>query len=189
LEAAMHKAVSALAGAALVLAVAGGAQAATIVFGGLAGACSDRARAGRTDPESHDICSRAIASEALSPHDLAGTYVNRGAMELAARLNEDAHNDFQAAIRVLPTLGEAHVGEGAYLVGQERFAEAEAEITRGLELGSEEPEKGYYFRAIARWGQDNYKGAYDDFNQAIAIKPGWSLPRQQLKNFKVETAR
>ncbi len=185
----MLRLVSALAGAALSLAVAGEAQAVTMVFGGLAGACSDRAREGRTDPDSRDICSRAIASEPLSPHDRAGTYVNRGSMELGAKLGEDAHTDFQAALRIAPNMGEAYIGEGAYLVGQERFAEAETAITHGLSLGSEEPEKGYYFRAIARWGQDNFKGAYEDFNKAIELKPGWSLPRQQLKNFRVETAR
>jgi tetratricopeptide (TPR) repeat protein len=189
MEAAMLGRVAALAGAALVFAFAGEAKAAILVFGGLAGACSDRARAGRNDPDSRDICSRAIASEPLNVHDRAGTYVNRGAMELGARLYEDAHSDFQAAIRLLPSLGEAHVGEGAYLVNQERFADAEAEISRGINFGSEEPEKAYYFRAIARWGQDDFKGAYEDFNKAIALKPGWSLPREQLKNFKVETAR
>lgn len=183
----MLKSVSALAGAALALAAAGGAQAVTMVIGGLAGECSTRAREGRNDADSRELCAKAISFEPLDDHDRAGTYVNRGSMELGARLNEDAHADFKAAIRIMPAMGEAHIGEGAYLISQERFAEAEAEINQGLKLGSEQPEKGYYFRAIARWGQDNYKGAYDDFNKAIALKPTWSLPREQLKNFKVET--
>ena len=185
----MLKLVSALAAAALALAAADAAQAATMVIGGLAGECSNRARAGRIDSDSRDLCARAISFEPLNQHDLAGTYVNRGSMELGGRLNEDAHSDFMAAMRILPSMGEAHVGEGAYLITQERFPEAEAQINQGMKLGSEEPEKGYYFRAVARWGQDNFKGAYDDFNKAIALKPAWSLPRQQLKNFKVETAR
>ncbi len=67
----------------------------------------------------------------------------------------------------------------------ERWPEAEASISRGLELGSEEPEKGYYFRGLARWGQDNFKGAYDDFHKALALRPGWNLPQQQLAYFKV----
>ena len=185
----MLRLVSALIGAALALVVAGGAQAATLVIGGLAGECSTRARAGRTDADSRELCARAISFEPLDDHDRAGTYVNRGSMELGARMNEDAHRDFRAAIRIMPSMGEAHVGEGAYLISQQRFPEAEAEVSQGLGLGSEEPEKGYYFRAIARWGQDNYKGAYEDFNKAIALKPNWSLPREQLKNFKVETQR
>ncbi len=185
----MLKSVSALAGATLALAVADRVQASTFVIGGLAGECSTLARAGRNDSDSRDICARALSFEPLNDHDRAGTYVNRGSMELGARLNEDAHTDFRAAFKIAPSMGEAHVGEGAYLISQERFPEAEAEISKGLSLGSEEPEKRYYFRAIARWGQDNYKGAYDDFNKAIALKPGWSLPREQLKNFRVETQR
>jgi tetratricopeptide (TPR) repeat protein len=181
--------VSALATATLALMAFGGAKAATVVIGGLAGQCSSRAHAGRNDAESRDICTRAIAFETLFPHDLAGTYVNRGAMELGAGMPDAAHADFLQAIRIAPGMGEAHIGEGAYLVGMARFAEAESEIDHGLGLGSEEPEKGYYFRAMARWGQDNFKGAYDDFQRAIALKPGWSLPREQLKNFHVEPAR
>ena len=163
------------------------ARAMTLVVGGRAGACSSAAREGRTDAQALDVCSQALASEPLSIHDRAGTFVNRGSMELGARSVAAAHADFQAALRLQPTMGEAHIGEGAYLNTQERFREAEAEVSEGLRLKSEEPEKGYYFRAIARWGQNDYKGAYDDFQKAIALKPGWSLPRQQLRNFKVET--
>ena len=185
----MPRMVSALTAAMLALMAAGGARAATVVVGGLAGECSTLARSGRIDADSRDICTRALSFEGLSGHDLAGAYVNRGAMELGARMPEAAHADFVQAIRIMPRMGEAHIGEGAYLVGMARWAETESEIGRGLGLGSEEPEKGYYFRALARWGQDNFKGAYDDFHKAIALKPGWSLPVQQLKNFHVEPVR
>ena len=185
----MPRMVSALTAASLALLACGGARAVTLTVGGLAGECSTRAHAGRNDTESREICTHAISFENLDGHDLAGTYVNRGAMELGARAPDDAHADFLQAIRIRPGMGEAHIGDGVYLVGMARFAEAEREISRGLSLGSEEPEKGYYFRAVARWGQDDFKGAYADFQKAIALKPGWSLPREQLKNFHVEPAR
>ena len=185
----MRAKASLLAAAALTLAALGPVRAATLVVGGLAGECSSRAHAGRRGAEDLEVCSQAIASENLSSHDLAGTYVNRGAMELGSGMTEAAHADFQAALRIAPRTGEAHIGEGAYLIGMERFGEAEGEISHGLKLGSEEAEKGYYFRALARWGQDDFKGAYDDFERAIQLKPGWSLPREQLKKFHVETAR
>ncbi len=184
----MRKAVLTTGMAALALALGAPAHAATIVLGGLAGQCSAQAKAGRSDPEAIDICSRALAGEPLSPRDRAGTYVNRGSMELHERAYGEAHADFQTALKIMPRMGEAHIGEGAYLVSQERFAEAEAEITRGLQLGSEEPEKGYYFRAMARWGQDDFKGAYLDFHKALELKPGWDLPRRQLANFHVAPA-
>ncbi len=185
----MLRTVSALGAAMLALAAATSVRAATVVIGGLAGECSYRAHAGQHAPGDLEVCSRALSSEALSSHDLAGTYVNRGAMELMARMNDVAHADFQTALHILPRMGEAHIGEGVYLIGMERFGEAEGEIDRGLQLRSEEPEKGYYFRGIARWGQNDFKGAYDDFHKAIQLKPSWSLPREQLKNFRVETAQ
>jgi tetratricopeptide (TPR) repeat protein len=174
--------------AALVLSVASGAGASTVVIGGLAGECSTLAKAGRSDPESLDICSRALDSGPLSQHDRAGTYVNRGSMEMHNQDYAAAHKDFQAALAIMPAMGEAHVGEGAYLLTDEKFADAQAEIDRGLKLGSEEPEKGYYFRAMAEWGENDLKDAYYDFRKASDLKPGWDLPRRQIAKFHVEPA-
>lgn len=185
----MRKGLMTLAAVALALSAWTGARAATVVIGGLAGTCSDRAKSGRSDVESIDICTRALASEPLSQHDRAGTFVNRGAMEIHNGDYAAAHRDFQEAMMVMPAMGEAYIGDGAYLVSQERYAEAEAAINRGLALGPEEPEKGYYFRAMARWGQNNLKGAYLDFKKASELRPTWDLPRRELSNFRVEPAR
>jgi tetratricopeptide (TPR) repeat protein len=181
----------ATAGAALALAVCSGwgtVHAVTMVIGGLAGQCFSSVKAGRFDREAQDICTQAIVSEPLNAHDLAGTYVNRGAIEFRIKDFAAAHADFQAAMKAMPNLGEAHIGEGAYLVSQERYAQAEPELSRGLALGVEEPEKGYYYRAVARWGLEDFKGAYLDFKKASELKPGWSLPREQMANFHVESA-
>ena len=172
----------------LALASAGPARAFTTVIGGRAGQCSQDAKQGRSNPEALDGCTMALNYEPLNQHDRAGTFVNRGAMETMNRSWEAAHSDFQAAIKMMPSLGEAHIGEGAYLVNQERWTEAEAELNHGIDLGSEELEKGYYFRAFARWGQDNYKGAYEDFQKALELKPGWSPAKEQLVKFKVQPA-
>ncbi len=172
----------------LALASVGPAQAFTTIIGGRAGRCSEDAKQGRSNPAALDGCTMALNYEPLNQHDRAGTLVNRGSMETMNNAWEAAHSDFQAAIKVMPSLGEAHVGEGAYLVNQERWTEAEAELNRGIDLGSEELEKGYYFRAFARWGQDNFKGAYEDFSKALDLKPGWEPARQQIVKFKVEHA-
>ena len=184
----MRNFVSAAAGAALALATWSGAHAFETVMGGLAGSCSSAAKSGQHDQRSIDLCTLAISKEALNAHDLAGTYVNRGGMELVNQDAEQAHADFDEALRIKPDMGEAHVGKGVYLIGMERWPEAEAEVTRGMDLGSEEPEKGYYFRGLARWGQENFKGAYFDFQKASELKPAWALPRQQMANFKVTPA-
>ncbi len=131
-------------------------------------------------------CDLALASEPLNHHDRAGTLINRGAMRLMREDWDPALADFDEALRINPSAGEAHIGRGVYLIHHEQFAAAEPELDQGLQLGSEEPEKGYYFRGIARWGQENFKGAYQDFHKALDLKPNWTLPRQQLSNFKVE---
>jgi tetratricopeptide (TPR) repeat protein len=98
---------------------------------------------------------------------------------------EAAHADFQDALKIKPNMGEAMIGEGVYLINMERWPAAEAAITQGLQAGTEESEKGYYFRGIARWAQDDYKGAWQDFSKASELKPAWQLPRQQLTHFQV----
>ena len=187
----MHKRMFTVAGAALAMGLGVGvfpAHAVTTVIGGRAGDCFQAAKAGRSDQDAIETCSRALDGDPLGAHDRAGTYVNRGAMELRNKDYAAAHADFEAAKKVLPTLGEAYIGAGAYYVSQQRYAEAEPELSRGIALGIEEPEKGYYFRGVARWGQDDYKGAYLDFKKASELKPGWNLPKEQLTYFHVEEA-
>jgi Tfp pilus assembly protein PilF len=187
-EAAMHSIRLAYALAASLALTAAPAPAITVVLGGLAGSCFQMAKAGRFDADAIGTCSQALdGGEFLNAHDLAGTHVNRGAMELRAMQYAAAHADFQEAMRVMPSLGEPYVGEGAWLISQQRYAEAEPLLSRGLALGIEEPEKAYYYRGVARWGQDDYKGAYLDFKKASDLKPNWSLPREQMAQFHVET--
>jgi tetratricopeptide (TPR) repeat protein len=190
-EAAMRRRLLATAGAAIVLAslsTPAPARAFETVVGGLAGACSRAAKEGRSDSRAMDLCSKALAGEPLNGHDRAGTYVNRGAMRLMNRDYDLAHADFQAALRIMPKMGEAMIGEGGYLISMERWPEAEAWISRGIAAGSEESEKAYYFRGIARWAQDDFKGAYLDFRKASELKPNWRLPKQQLTHFQVRPA-
>jgi len=182
------KIVSAAVGVALAWGAAEQSKAATFVIGGFAGACYQAAKAGRSNPDSIDLCTWALSREPLNAHDRAGTLVNRGAMYLNNRDLDQAHADFDKAMAIEPGLGEAHVGEGVWLINQERFAEAESQIDIGLAGGIEEQEKAYYFRGLARWGQDDFKGAYLDFQKALELKPGWDLPRRQLAHFQVSPA-
>jgi tetratricopeptide (TPR) repeat protein len=183
----MRKYALAAAGAAVAFGLCGGtANAFSLVVGGLGGACYAEVKAGHFTRDALDLCSRALQSEYQSDHDIAGTHVNRGAIELYNKDYEAAHADFAEAMKIEPSMGEAYVGEGAYLISMERYADAEPLLSRGIDLGVEEPEKGYYFRGISRWGQDNFKGAYLDFTKASELKPGWTLPREQLTHFHVE---
>lgn len=166
--------------------VAGQAAAAVTVFGGdFAQECYKAAKSGRDEINGLQACNRAIESENLSEHDLAGTYVNRGVIFMDRKAFTLARRDFEQAIALDPRMGDALVNRGGALIGEHRYAEGIADITRGLALGSEEPAKAYYNRAIAYEALDNEKAAYFDYLKASELRPNWAAPLIELKRFTV----
>lgn len=178
-----------LAGAALLAVLSADAAdaAVTVLGGGLAQSCSEAAFRGRSAMGDIRKCDRALAEEALSPHDRAATYVNRGVLRLRRRESERARSDFDAAIAIAPALGEAWVNRGAASVLDRRYEEAVADIDKGLELGVEEEEKAYYNRGLAHEGLDDARAAWLDYRKAAELAPDWDLPRQALARFTVTT--
>lgn len=167
---------------------AGGAQASVTVFGdSFASSCSKVAKAGRMDNGAFEICTLALGEGALSRHDVAATYVNRATMYLHRQDWAAAVTDLNAAIAADPSVGEARVNRGAAYVALGRPREAVAEIDAGLQLGSEEPEKAFYNRAIAHELMDDVKSAYFDYLKAAELAPKWTEPQQALTRFKVST--
>jgi tetratricopeptide (TPR) repeat protein len=165
------------------------ADAAVVVQrGGFAYDCFVAAKAGRNTADGLRACSTAINSEPLSARDLAGTYVNRGLLYMTQRAYAKAERDFDQAIAVDPLIAEAYVNRGAALIGERRFAEGVAAITRGLNDGSQEPAKAYYNRAIGYEGLDNDQAAYADYVKAAQLDPGWLAPRRELQRFKTRAA-
>lgn len=174
------------------------AQSSTMVLGGgMAQACSEAARAevrandarrgrARVMMTANDgllACDRALATEALQMRDLAATYVNRGVLLMGRMRYPAALADYDRAVRLRPRLAEAHANRGAALIALGRHEEGVAEITTGLELQTEFPEKSYYNRALGRERMDDFKGAYLDYMKAAELKPDWEDPRMQLTRF------
>jgi tetratricopeptide (TPR) repeat protein len=171
---------------AVAMLAAGPATAAVTVFGGgLAEDCSHAALAGKSDPGSILTCTLALGSEDLDKVDRAGTLINRGVMKLRRSAFEEARVDLDAAIALAPAIGEAWVNLGAVSVGEKRFQAALDDLTKALTMGVKEPEKAYFNRALAYEGLDDEKAAYLDYQQALALKPGWSLPQKELLRFTV----
>jgi tetratricopeptide (TPR) repeat protein len=165
------------------------AAASETIIGGRAELCAKAAKDGQHSPEAIENCTFAITTEPIYGHLLAATYVNRGTMYLGALNYGSAIKDFDDALKVEPNLGVAYVNRGGALIGLRKFKEAEAEITHGISLMPEEPEKAYGNRALARWSQDNLQGAYEDFMQAEALKPDWEWPKEQLTHFTLTPAK
>jgi tetratricopeptide (TPR) repeat protein len=171
---------------AAMLATGGPAAAAVTIFGGgLAQDCSRAAIAGKSDPSSIMTCTLALDGEDLDKLDRAGTLINRGVMKLRRSAFEEARADLEAAITLAPRIGEAWVNLGAVSVGERQFPAALDDLTKALTLGVKEPEKAYFNRALAYEGVGDEKAAYVDYQQALVLKPGWSLPQKELLRFTV----
>ncbi|HYD46417.1 MAG TPA: hypothetical protein VEA79_14210 [Phenylobacterium sp.] len=168
------------------LGAAGGAQAAvTVIGGGAAEECAKATVRGASDEGTQALCTLALETESLNSRDRAGTYVNRGVLQMRRKEWEGAERDFNTALRIKPDLGEGYVNRGAAYIGQARFSESLGEINRGIELGVEEPHKAYYNRALAHEGLEDAKSAYMDYQQALALAPNWEAPRKELLRFTV----
>lgn len=181
------KAVFAFAALAVAAAAPAGeaAAAAFVLGGGMATACSEAAIEGRDDRESLELCDQALEMLPLVGRDRAGTFVNRGVIQLRRKAYDDARRDFDAALRIEPRMGEAFVNRGAALIAERRFREGVAEIDRGLQLGADEPEKAYFNRALAWEGLDDMKAAWLDYQKALELRPDWEAPRRELARFTV----
>lgn len=161
------------------------AQAAVSVFGdGSARQCYVAAETGRITHDAIVVCNEALDGS-LSVSDRAATFVNRGVIELAQMRINAAQDDFNAGLRINPDLAEGYVDRGATLIGQKRYADAIKDINKGLALGAKLPQVAYYDRAIANEALGNVKAAYDDYHQALAVAPDFTMASDELKRFKV----
>jgi tetratricopeptide (TPR) repeat protein len=172
--------------AALALAAAGSAGAAVTVLGDTsAEQCSRAAFHEQGDEDALRLCTAALNEGVLDRRDQAGTYINRGVIHMIRLDYVAARADFERAIEVDPALGEGWINRGAVDIIQKHYQDGIADIDKGLALGTEEPAKAYYNRAVAYEGIDDEKSAYLDYQQALTLEPGWDLPKQELLRFTV----
>ena len=177
---------------ALVLAAAAAASAGSagagvqVVGASYAHRCMDAAFAGSAARTALDVCTLALSEEPITPANRARTLINRGVLHMNRNDYASATADFEQALLLSPTSGEAYFNRGSVRVAQGRFEEGVADIDRGLELGMRQPEKAYYNRALARESLNDARGAYLDYRQAAQLKPGWGLPQRELARFTVQ---
>jgi tetratricopeptide (TPR) repeat protein len=150
-------------------------------------ACYQAAKAERASSPAIELCTTAIESNLLGRRDLAATKVNRGILHMYDRSYDQALADYEAALVLKPDLGEAQVNRAIALLrmdqGQARTA-VDA-LTKGLELGTNEPEVAHYMRAVAYEILGDAKNAYLDYKQAALLRPSWSDPQLALRRFSV----
>jgi tetratricopeptide (TPR) repeat protein len=171
----------------LAVAAAPAAASVTTLGGGLGRDCYLAAELKREPRSSIALCTRALEGDTMPRRDRAATLVNRGIIHMHVRDFAAALQDYEAAIRMDPRLAEAHVNLGILLLhkgGQDRAA-IDA-LTRGLAIGPTRPEVAHYTRAVAHELVGNVREAFEDYQAAAALRPGWSDPLEQLKRFSVE---
>jgi tetratricopeptide (TPR) repeat protein len=166
---------------------AGAAQAQVIVIGdSTAASCYQAAEYGTMGMnEGFNVCTAALAVPGLSLRDRAGTYVNRAVIRLRAGDYDGAISDTDTSIKLVPSMGEAHVNRGAALLNMSRPAEALAAIERGLQLGTGKQHLVYYNRGAAKELVGDVRGAYYDYRHAVELQPSFLLAQEQLTRFQV----
>lgn len=159
-----------------------------VIGQGMAATCSNYAFAGDKTRAALRTCSLALDTEAMGRDTTAATYVNRGIIHMRLAMYANAARDYDRAEGLAPELAEIYLNRGAMLIRQGEFAQALAETNQGLALNPRAPEKGYFNRALAYEGLENYEAAYLDFRRAMELKPEWDLPIRELARYTVTPA-
>lgn len=145
--------------------------------------CAAAAASGAIDDEALAACDRAIQTERLTRTNRIVTLINRGAIHLRRRNGEAALADFESVIALEPRNADAHLNRGAALVLVRQPGAAVASITDALRYGVRVPHKAYFNRAAAREAMGDVRGAYEDYNTALTIKPDWGAAEAELARF------
>lgn len=152
----------------------------TVLGEGASHDCFEAAEFSGPPKQGIDTCTAALDAGSLDVTDRAATLVNRGILK--ARLGEylDALDDYNAGIKLDANLAEAYVDRGAALIMTKRYNEAVADLSKGIALGTHDPQIAYYDLGLVRERTGDIAGACDDYRQAVAIRPDFVLASSQL---------
>ena len=146
-------------------------------------ACMDAIAAGNSSNEAMEFCNRAVESENLPRATRLAIRINRGAMHLRRHEGEAALADFDAVIEVDRRNAQAHLNRGMALIMLNQPGQAVAAITQSLSLGVDNPHIAYFNRGAAREQLGDFRGAYEDYNTALEIRPDWGPANEELARF------
>lgn len=115
----------------------------------------------------------------------AQTFVNRGIIRYDLGDNNGALQDFGIALNHDPNLGDAYLNRALVLISEQRPSDALAAINQGIALGATNLQIAYYSRGEIEDDAGQYAAAYNDYKQALTIKPDYAPAERQLARFKV----
>jgi Tfp pilus assembly protein PilF len=181
---------SALAASLLVSPAAFSQGAVTVIGGGLGQACYEAAEDQRVAPmKAMEICNLALTTEVLKRRDKAATHTNRGILHMRTGNNTRAMWDYENSLRLMPELNEAKVNLGAALYNLKRYPEALAALNEGVKAESESARTvGFYNRGLTHEKLGDLQSAYEDFREALKMKPDFKQAQDQIARFTVVPA-
>src|SRR5580704_14791408 len=181
-----HRIALLTASAAFFVALSAPANAFVVVIGNqLAHDCYIAAKTGADPVAGIATCDSALQNEALSTHDRAGTFVNRGTMEIALNRVPKAMDDYNEGIQIMPTLGDSYVDRAGAYIYTHQYDLAIADANKGIALGPSLPFVGYYNRAVAEHLSGDLQHAYFDYQKTLELEPRFTPASEQLKGFVV----
>jgi tetratricopeptide (TPR) repeat protein len=145
--------------------------------------CFVAANTGIESEQGIGVCNSALKAGRLAARDRAATRVNRGVLYNMVGRYQDAWEDFNASIEIMPKLGEGYLNRGAALMRMGRFDEALVDIEQSMKLGVSRPEVAYYDLAVTEEQLGNRTNAYHDYQRALAQAPGYTLAIEALERF------
>ncbi|ABI77530.1 tetratricopeptide repeat protein [Hyphomonas neptunium ATCC 15444] len=160
----------------------------TVLGGGLAKDCYEAAKYSLlSGPAAEELCSRALAHEALNLSNRAATFTNRGVLRMRQGKLDSALSDYASSKRISPDSGPTWLNEGAAYILQQDYNSALVSLDRAIELESSDLYAAYYNRALARERTGDVEGAYYDFVKSKELNPEYTPTDDQLARFTVET--
>ena len=130
-------------------------------------------------------CEAALLELNLSNKDIAATHVNLGVLLMRKGDHAKAKTHYARAIDMRPKLSEAYINYAASLIYTGEYSLAVTAVDTAIELGTEKMPEALYNRAIAYDRLQNYKGAYKDLKQALALRPEWPPAIDLLSGYQV----
>ncbi len=136
-----------------------------------------------------EACDSALMNAKLSRRDRAATYCNRGVIKTAMERHQDAYEDYNKAIELMPDLPEPYVGRGNVLFLADRMDEAIEDYTHAMELELGRMHIALLNRGMAYETQGRLERAETDFRKAVELAPQWPLAQQKLEGILVKRER
>ena len=109
----------------------------SVIGGGPAQLCYEGADSGTRPDDYLYYCNMALAG-ALTNTDRAATYINRGVLKMDEGKYDSAADDFTEGLVINDKAGEGYIDLAATQITHKRFADAIANINKGLALGTKQ---------------------------------------------------